>query len=308
MTTAKQATVFGGTGFIGQAVVRRLVQDGYTVRVPTRDPVAAGRLCVLGEVGQVVPVCCALSRPALVEAAVEGADVVVNLIGILHARRRGDFQRVHVEVAETIARCARVAGVRRFVHMSALGASTSSCARYACSKAAGETAVLAAFPGATVLRPSVVFGPGDRFFNRFADLTTISPVLPLIGGGRTRFQPVYVGDVADAVRAALVRTDAAGRRYELGGPDILTFRELMEKLLAVIGRRRWLVPVPWAVASVKAAFLELLPNPPLTRDQVRLLRQDCVVGAGAPDLSSLGLVPTSMDAVLPYQLRRFRSC
>lgn len=302
----KQATVFGGSGFIGQSVVQRLVQDGYTVRVPTRDPVAANRLCPLGDVGQVVPVACALGRPALVEAAIAGADVVVNLIGILFERRRGDFRRVHAETAGMLARLAHEADVKRFVHVSALGADAASDSHYARSKAAGEAAVLSAYPTATLLRPSVVFGPGDQFFNRFAALTTISPFLPLIGGGRTRFQPVYVGDVADAVRAVLQKPETAGRCYELGGPEIATFRELMEKLLAILNRRRWLMPVPWSLAHAQAAVLGLLPTPPLTRDQVRLLRHDSVTSPDAPGLAALGLTPTALDTILPHQLRRFR--
>ncbi|MGE5766815.1 MAG: complex I NDUFA9 subunit family protein, partial [Bacteroidota bacterium] len=239
-------------------------------------------------------------------AAVSGADAVVNLVGVLFEGGRQRFQAVHAEGAGTVASAAAAAGVESLVHISALGAAADSASAYARSKAAGEAAVREAFPEAVILRPSVVFGPEDDFFNRFAEMTRFSPALPLVGGGGTRFQPVYVGDVARAVVRALTDPGCSGKVYELGGPRVYTFKEILELLLETIGRRRLLVSLPFGLARLQATFLELLPQPPLTRDQVALLRSDNVVSPGALSLGDLGIEPTAPEAVIPTYLDRFR--
>jgi len=304
-----RATVFGGSGFIGRYVVKRLAARGLEVTVAVRDPDRAGFLKPMGNVGQVTPVRVPVTDERAVAAALAGAELAVNLVGILYEGGRQRFEAVQHEGAGRIARLAAAAGVRRLVHVSAIGADPDSPSAYGRTKGLGEAAVRAGFPGATILRPSIVFGPEDDFFNRFAAMARLLPALPLIGGGETRFQPVYVGDVADAVLAALDDPGAAGRTYELGGPRVYTFAELMRLLLREIGRRRMLVPVPFALARMKAAVLELLPAPPLTRDQVRMLERDNVVGLGpdaAGTLADLGVTATAVEAVVPRYLARFR--
>lgn len=320
-----RATVFGGSGFVGRYVVERLAERGVIVRIAVRDPVDAEFLKVAGDVGQVVPVRAAVTDTAAVKAAVEGVDWVVNLVGILYQRGRQTFRDVHVEGARAIAEAAAESGAKRLVHVSAIGADACSPAEYGRSKAAAEEAVRAAFPTATILRPSVIFGPEDGFFNLFAALTRLSPVLPvvgamprlekddqgrvtvnLIGDGGPRFQPVYVGDVADAIMAALERADAPGRTYELGGPRIYTFAEIMALILKTVRRRRLLLPLPLGAAAFKAWFLEWLPKPPLTRDQVRLLSRDNVVDPDALALSDLGIGATAAEGIVETYLDRFR--
>ncbi len=303
--TRSVATVFGGSGFIGRYVVKRLAQQGYVVRVAVRDPEGALFLKPMGAVGQIVPLYAALGNEATIARAVESAAVVVNTVGILAEARAGDFARVHGEGAGSVARLAAAAGVGRFVHLSAIGADADSPSGYASSKAAGERAVRAAFPGATILRPSVVFGPEDAFFNRFAAMAQWLPFLPVISG-ESAFQPVYVGDVADAAMAALRRPDAVGGLFELGGPRVWRFRELLEYILKETHRNRPLVTVPMGVARFQAAILERLPGKLLTRDQLVLLAQDNVVSPGMPGLPELGLVPTPVELVVPRYLRRYR--
>jgi NADH dehydrogenase len=300
------ATVFGGSGFIGRYVVKRLAAAGHVVRVAVRDPEGALLLKPMGGVGQIVPMRADVTREAEVQAAVADADVVVSLVGILFEKPHRTFGAVQAEGPGRIARAAAAAGVRRLVHVSAIGADAASDAAYARTKAAGEAAVLAAFPGATILRPSIVFGPEDAFFNRFAGMANLLPALPLIGGGHTKFQPVYVGDVADAVMAALARDDASGRVYELGGPRTYSFRDLLEYIGEVTGRRRTLLNVGWDLAMLQGRLGELLPTPPITRDQVRMLRHDNVVAAGAAGLAELGVSPTAVEAIVPGYLARFR--
>ena len=302
----KLATVFGGSGFIGRYVVQRLAKRGWMVRAAVRRPDEALFLKPLGDVGQITPIAANLRHQGSVEAAVAGADAVVNLVGLLYQGGPQRFDAVHVEGAGRAAAAASKAGAAQFVQVSAIGADPASPAAYARTKAAGEAAVKSAFPQATVLRPSIVFGPEDQFFNRFARMARLTPVLPLIGGGHTRFQPVYVGDVADAVAAAVERQDAAGKTYELGGPEIRTFRELMVLMLREIERRRLLVPIPFAIASLQGALLQLLPMPPLTLDQVRLLKRDNVVTAGMPGLKELGVGATALELILPTYLARYR--
>ena len=302
----RRVTVIGGSGFIGRYIVKRLARRGIVVAVVARHATAAGYLKPMGDVGQIALIDAGLRDEAVLAASLEGADAVISAAGILYERGRQRFDVVHHQGPARLARLARAAGCRRFVHISAIGADPQSPSAYARSKAAGEAAVRDGFPGATILRPSVVFGPEDDFFNRFAGLARFLPALPLIGGGHTRFQPVYVGDVADAVVAALDLAEAPGRIYELGGPEVLTFRQLMELTLREIQRRRLLVTVPFALASLEATFLELLPKPPLTRDQVKLLRRDNAVAPGMPGLVDLGITPTAMELVLPFYLDRFR--
>jgi uncharacterized protein YbjT (DUF2867 family) len=298
--------VFGGAGFVGRYLVQRLAQAGWRIRVPARNPDSALFLKPLGDVGQIVPMAANIRNELSVRRAVEGAGAVFNLVGILSERGRQSFDAVHREGAERIARIAAEMGAARLLHISALGADPQSPSKYARSKAAGEAAVRAAFPGATLFRPSIVFGPEDDFFNRFARLTRLLPALPLIGGGKTRFQPVYVGDVAEALAAALADPRTMGQIFELGGPQTYSFRQLMEILLAAVGRKRWLVPVPFPVATAQGAVLSLLPNPPLTRDQVKLLRRDNVVSGLFPGMIELGVRPTALEAVIPTYLDRFR--
>jgi NADH dehydrogenase len=302
----RSVTIFGGSGFVGRYVVQQLARRDWVIRVAARRPAQAQFLKPLGHVGQITPIAANIRDDASVAAAVAGSDAVVNLVGVLYSKGRQTFGAVHVDGAKRIATAARAAGSGRFVQISALGADANSNSDYARSKAAGEAVVRDAFPAATVVRPSIVFGPEDSFFNRFAAMARIAPALPLIGGGKTRFQPVYVGDVADAVAEILDRPETAGQTYELGGPEILDFRALMVRMLAEIGRERRLVPVPFWAASLQASFLGLLPVPPLTRDQVRLLRSDNIVSGSQPGFAALGLEPTAMAAILPSYLRRYR--
>jgi NADH dehydrogenase len=298
-------TVFGGSGFIGRNLVRDLADRGARVRVAVRHPNQALFLKPMGDVGQIQIVQANLRHAGSVAAAVDGADAVINLVGILFESGKQKFDEIQAKGARRVAEAAANAGVSRLVHISAIGADADSPSKYARAKAAGEEAVKAAFPNATILRPSIVFGPDDDFFNRFAALATISPALPLIGG-ETKFQPVYVGDVADAITAALEDEKSAGKTYEMGGPRTYTFRELMELTLKEIQRKRMLISVPFGLAKFKAAFLQMLPNPLLTVDQVKLLAFDNVVAPKAKKLKDLGITPTPAEAILPRYLYRFR--
>lgn len=310
LVSNRLVTIFGGSGFIGRHVVRALAEEGWLVRNACRRPDLAQHLQPLGAVGQIVSVQANIRDQASVEAAIAGADAVVNLVAILHESGRQTFEDVHVEGARRIAEAAARAGVENFVHISAIGADTASPSAYARTKAMGEQEVLKAIPGAIILRPSVVFGPQDDFLNRFASLARFTPALPLIGGGTTRFQPVFAGDVADAAAAALAGKAAPGTVYELGGPDVLNFREILEYILKVTGRSRFLVPLPFPVAKLQASLLELLPKPLLTVDQVKLLKNDNVVSEAAVTegrtLDHFGVRPTAMEAVVPSYLYRFR--
>ncbi|MEO1090002.1 MAG: complex I NDUFA9 subunit family protein [Pseudomonadota bacterium] len=298
-------TVFGGSGFLGRYVVRRLAAEGAQVRVVCRYPQQALHLRTMGEIGQVVVMRGNVAAETDLASYVDGATAVINLVGILFQWGRQRFDAVQATAPGRMAAAAREAGATRFVHLSAIGADTSSDAAYARTKAAGETAVLEEFAGATILRPSVVFGAEDDFFNRFAQMAGISPFLPLIGGGQTRFQPVYVDDVAQAVMKALTDPDTRGQTYELGGPDVYTFKELLEYLVEVLGRKRLLLDVPTGLANVKARFFEYLPKPPLTRDQIALLATDNVVSAGAKTFADLGIQPTPMQVVVPTYVQRY---
>jgi uncharacterized protein YbjT (DUF2867 family) len=302
-------TVFGGSGFLGRHVVRALAKAGYRVRVAVRRPDLAFYLQPLGRVGQIHAVQANLRYPASVEAAARDADVVINLVGILYERGRQKFDAVQAFGAEAVALAAAAFGAR-LVHVSAIGADEHATSHYARSKAMGEKLVLAAVPQATILRPSVLFGQEDDFFNKFAAIARLSPALPLIGGGHTRFQPVFAGDVASAVIAAIEGRAADGQTYELGGPEVKTFKELMQFMLAIIERERLLVPLPFALAKFKATFLQLMPKPLLTPDQVELLRSDNTVSDAAKHagrtIEALGIDPMAMESVVPSYLWRFR--
>jgi NADH dehydrogenase len=295
------ATVIGGSGFLGRYVVKRLAAAGHVVRAAVRHPDRALFLKTMGRVGQVVPLYTNITDDASVARAVEGAGIVVNLVGILAERRRGDFTRLQAEGPGRVARLAAAAGVRHMVQMSAIGASPDSPAQYGRTKAAGEQAVQAAFPTATVLRPSIVFGQEDQFFNRFGQLAMLAPVMPVIAG-TSRFQPVYVGDVADAVMQALTRPEAAGAIYELGGPRIMTFREILGWILAQTGRHNPLVTVPRAAARLLAG----IPFSGLTADQLLMLARDNVADPSLPGLTELGILPTPIELVVPAYLERYR--
>ena len=297
-------TVFGGTGFIGRQLVERLAQAGARVRVATRDPDRAGFLRPMGDVGQIAILPYAESEAGL-GLLVDGAAGVVNLLGILFERRPGAFMHVHRDMAERIAKAAAKAKVRRLVHMSAIGADANGDALYAKSKGEGEARVKAAFPAVAIVRPSIVFGPGDGFFSRFAQMSVMSPFLPLIDGGTTRFQPVYVADVAEAMLRCLESDEHQGKTFELGGPRAASFAELLRYILKTVNRRRLLLPLPSSVAAFQARFLEHLPTPPLTRDQLKMLGKDNVVSEGALTLADLGIKPTPFEVIVPEYLRPF---
>ena len=301
-----RAAILGGAGFIGRYVVKRLAERGDVLTVGGRSAASAKFLKLKGDVGQVGLVNIAIDDEAVLPAFLDGKDALINCVGILYERGAQKFDVVHHSAPAKLARLAREAGVARLVHISAIGADPRSPSADARSKAAGEQAVKDAFPTATILRPSIVFGPEDDFFNRFAKLAVMSPFVPLIGGGETRFQPVYVGDVASAVIRVLDDPAAVGRTYELGGPKIYTFRQLMELMLAEIKRHRHFIDLPFGLASLQARLLSLLPKPPLTPDQVEMLRRDNVVAAGALDLDTLGIEPTAVETILPAYLDRFR--
>jgi len=302
----RRTAVLGGSGFIGRYVVKRLAARGEVVAIGCRNAEAAKFLKPMGDVGQVMPLNVGIGDETLLPAFLAGNDALVNCVGILRESRSQTFDLVHHTGPARLARLAREAGIERFVHISAIGADSRSTSAYARTKAAGEQAVRDAFPTVTILRPSVVFGPEDEFFNRFAAMAMISPALPLIGGGETRFQPVYVGDVADAVVGCIDDPTTAGRVYELGGPKVYTFRELVELLLSEVRRKRWLIDLPFGLAAFQARLMSILPNPPLTPDQVELLKGDNIVSSGAMNLASLGIAPTPAEVILPAYLDRFR--
>jgi NADH dehydrogenase len=303
-------TIYGGSGFLGRHVVRAIAETGARMRIAVRRPELAGHLQPLGDVGQIVPMQANVRFPDSLKAAADGADAVVNLVGILFPSGKQTFKSVQDEGARDVAEAAKAAGAETLVHVSAIGADATSRSVYARSKAAGEAAVRDVFPDATIFRPSVVFGPEDDFFNRFAGLARIAPMLPLIGGGHTKFQPVFVGDVAKAVVGALTGNATASSPYELGGPEILTMRDVMSRVLDYTMRKRPFVPLPFWAAELQAIFLQLLPTPPLTVDQVRLLESDNIVSGAAIEagrtLEGLSIEPVAVASVVPDYLERFR--
>ena len=302
-------TVYGGSGFLGRHVVRALARRGYRIRVAVRRPDLAGHLQPIGGVGQINAVQANLRDEASVQAAARDAEVLINMVGILYEHGRQRYETIQTKGAELVAQVAKANGAR-LVHVSAIGADANASSGYGRSKAAAEEAVKAALADAVIMRPSLLFGPEDDFFNRFAALARFSPALPLIGGGHTRFQPVFVGDVSEAIADAVDGKARAGTTYELGGPAVHTFKELMEFMLATIERKRMLVPLPFGIAKLYAAFLQYLPKPLLTPDQVEMLRVDNVVSEAAKadgrTIESFGIKPEPMEAIVPSYLWRFR--
>jgi uncharacterized protein YbjT (DUF2867 family) len=315
--TINRVTIFGGSGFIGRYIVQRLARRGVIVRVAVRHPDDALFLKPMGNVGQIAPIATDISDADAVARAVEGADAVINAVSLYVERGARTFDAIHVKGAERIAKAAAAAGVGQLIHISGIGADTNSASKYARARARGDKAVREAFPDVTILAPSVVFGAEDRFFNTFGMLARLSPVLPLFGwtridrfpfidGGVTKMQPVYVGNVADAAVAALDQPKARGTTYELGGPEVMSFRQAIEFTCRVTERKRLLVPIPFWWARIWAFFFKLLPSPPITSDQLRLLEEDNVVGAKAKTLADLGIAATSAEAIVPAYLGRFR--
>lgn len=304
--TSRLVTIFGGSGFLGRVIVRVLADEGWRIRAAVRRPNTANYLRPAGRVGQIQIMKANVRDADAVSAAMRGADAVINLVGILHESGAQRYRALHVEAAARIAEASARHGVARLVHVSSLGAGKDAAAHYFRTKAEGEDAVRAAFPEATIVRPSLVFGPDDDFFNRFASLARMLPALPLIGGGRMRFQPVYVGDVAAAVSRLLKDSRTAGKTYELAGPEVLTMRDVLALVLRETHRKRLLVPIPFWLARIQGALLGLLPSPMLTLDQVRMLETDNVASEGTPGLRDLGIVPTAAEAILPTYLWRFR--
>jgi NADH dehydrogenase len=300
-------TVFGGSGFVGGQVVRQLAKAGHRVRVAVRNPNLAYKMRMLGDVGQIEVVQANVRNAPSVARAVDGAEAVVNLVGVLWESGRQKFQTLHVMGAKTIAEQAKAAGVKRLVQISAIGADVNSSSKYQRTKAEGEAAVRAAFPGAVVIRPSIVFGAEDKFFNKFGQMAALFPALPLIGGGETKFQPVYVGDVAQVVAKAVASPAAEGLTYELGGPAVYSFKELLEFILVETARNRVLAPIPFFAAGWIGKIGDLSPiAPPLTSDQVESLKTDNVADKGLPGLAEAGVVPTAVEAVVPSYLYRYR--
>jgi uncharacterized protein YbjT (DUF2867 family) len=307
----KLVTVFGGSGFLGRHIVRLLAKKGFRIRVACRRPDLAGHLQPLGNVGQITAVQANLRYRDSVDRAVVGADYVVNCVGILFENGRNTFDAVQAFGAKAIAEAAKAQGAK-LVHISAIGADKNSQADYARTKAIAEETVLKAVKDAVILRPSIVFGPEDGFFNKFADMSRLAPALPLVGGGHTKFQPVYVADVAEAVVKGVVGEIEGGKIYELGGPEVLSFKQCLQTMLKVISRSRPLVHLPWAIASLIGSVTSLIPfiDPPLTEDQVELLKSDNVVSDQAKsegrDLAGMGITPKAVETILPTYLVHFR--
>lgn len=296
-------TILGGTGFLGTYVVKELAKTGALIKVVSRNPNDAWEAKTAGSVGQIGLVQANIRDKASIYQAIAGSDIVINLIGILQEHGKQSFPAVHAQGAELVAKAAKEAGVRKFIHVSALGVDRTPQSKYARTKLNGEKAVAAVFPDATILRPSVVFGPEDNFFNLFATMAKFMPFLPLIGGGKTRFQPVYVDDIAKAIRAVVERSDTRGKIYELGGPKVYSFKEILRYILTLTHRKRCLLSIPFPLASVQAAFLELIPQAPLTRDQVSLLKSDNIISEKAWTFKDLGITPTALEAVVPRYIK-----
>jgi NADH dehydrogenase len=295
-------TILGGTGFLGHYVVQQLAKAGYRIRVVSRNPDAGQDLITYGDVGQIALLPGNITEPASYSGALKGSYAVINLVGILYEKGKQRFSEIHSLGAEKLAVAAKEAGAARFIHISALGVENECGSGYARSKILGERAVISAFPEATIIRPGIMFGAEDNFYNKFAKMAQISPLLPLIGGGKTLFQPVYVADVAAAIVVCLEKSETKGQTYELGGPDIYSFRQIMEYILAVTGKRRLLVPVPFGLAYLLGRFAEFYPKPILTRDQVKILKHDNNVNPTAKSFALLGIKPTAVEIVAPEYL------
>lgn len=303
-------TVFGGSGFVGAQTVRALAKAGWRVRVAVRKPGLAGDLRVLGDVGQVQPVRCDVTKAADVAAALKGATAAVNLIGILYESGKRTFDVMHVEASRTIAQGCAAYDITNLVQISAIGADVNSASDYARTKGEAEAAVRTIISSAVIVRPSIVFGAGDNFLNQFGSMATLAPALPLIGGGETKFQPVHVADVAEAIARAVTRNDTAGRTFELGGPAVWSFKAILQYILRETGRDRLLAPLPFFAAKIIGGFAQLTTlvgiPPVLTRDQVLLLETDNIVAPGAEGLATLGIEPTGLEAIAPSYLWRYR--
>lgn len=304
-TNNRKACVFGGSGFIGRQIVRELARQGYLIKVATRVPESAYFLKTAGTVGQIVPVACNYADEGDIRSAVQGCDVVINCIGVLYEKGKNTFTRLHTELPRNIAKACVYEKIDRFIHISAMACDVNH-SKYGKSKRNGELAVLENYPSATILRPSVVFGAEDNFFNMLARLSVVLPFLPLIGGGKTMFSPVYVGDVADSVIACLKNDATKGQIYDLGGPETLSFKGIYERLFATTGRKKTLISLPWGIAKLQGSLLSLLPAPLLTADQVESLKTDNVPGGDLGTLADLGVSSTPMAAILPSYLERYR--
>ncbi|MEQ1789717.1 MAG: complex I NDUFA9 subunit family protein [Rickettsiales bacterium] len=298
-------TILGGTGFLGRYVVQRLARAGFRLRVISRNPEAALELKATGNVGQITLIAGNINNPESYVTALNGSYGVINLTGILFERGNQKFSSIHSLGAEKLAIAAKAAGVKRFIHISALGIDHEFGSSYARSKLLGERAVLSSFPEATVLRPSIIFGAEDNFFNKFAKMASISPALPLIGGGKTLFQPVYVDDIAHAIEVCLQKDETQGQIYELGGERIYSFKQILEYILKLTGKKRLLITLPFGLASFIAKIAEFCPNPPLTRDQVKLLKYNNTVNPDAKTFADLEITPTSAEVIIPEYLSIF---
>lgn len=297
-------TIFGGTGFVGRYIVAELAKAGARIRVATRNPQSAYFLRQYGDVGQIVPVFCAYRNEMEIRDVIRGSDVVINAVGILFERKSNHFSHIHTDLPNWMARGCAALNIPRFIHISALAVDRAA-SEYAVSKLSGEHAVTAHFPQATILRPSVAFGVEDQFFNKFAALANIAHVLPLIGGGKSKFQPVYVADVARAVVRCGEDARTMGKTYELGGPDVMTLKDIYVKINDVTGRKNCLLSVPIWLMRIKAFFLGILPTPPITNDQITSMQTDNIVTAHALSFRDLGIDPTSVDVILPDYLTRY---
>ncbi len=306
LTSENLVTIIGANGFVGRHVVRELAKTGVRIRAAVRRPNEAMLLRTMGSVGQIQLVQANIRDTASLDVAITGADTVVNLAGVIASRGKQTFHATHEQGAENVARICTEQGVRQLVHMSALGADIRSVSRYSQSKIRGEKEVLRNFPAATILRPSVIFGPEDNFFGRFAMLAKALPVLPLVGGGQTKFQPIYVDDVADAVVAILSKPDSRGQTYELGGPRVWTLEEVYKFVLDATHRTRMVIPLSFAMAKFASLFLQLLPGHILRPDQVNMLREDNVVSDDAMTLADLGIIPQPAEIIMPKYLVRYR--
>jgi uncharacterized protein YbjT (DUF2867 family) len=306
MLKGKLITVFGGSGALGHALIKRLAAAGARIRVAERNPEHALSLKIFGEVGQIVPVQIFLDDPQGIEAACRGAECVINLVGRLFEKGRSTFDLVHVTGPQTVARTCAKLGVKRLIHVSAIGADGAAASRYLATKGLGEQKVTAAFPGATLLRPSVMIGPNDRFLNRFGALAALSPVLVVFAGGRTKMQPIYVGDVADAIVKILDMPKTAGHVFELGGPEVYTFKELLILMLSVIQRKRLILSLPAFVGKLMGWFFQMMPEPLITSDQIKMLDVDTIVHKGVKTFQDLGIKPQLIEAILPTYLSPYR--
>jgi len=307
MNTDKIICIFGGAGFVGRYVTQDLARAGYRIKIATRIPESAYELKTYGNVGQITPFLCNYNDPKEIQSAIKGCYGVINLIGILFEKGKNNFKRAHIEIPQTIASACKKEGVKKFIHVSSLGVNKAQ-SRYARSKAQGEEVIRKEYPAVTIMRPSVIFGAGDNFFNMFSKLAVFLPALPLIGGGKTKFQPVFVGDVAEAIKNVMVSKDEqyVGKTYELGGPETVTFKEIYKILLKEINRDKALISIPWTVAKIQGSILSLMPKPLLTRDQVTSLQTDSVVADEALTLSDLGVDATAMETILPKYLACYK--